>query len=452
MLAIDCRSAKRVWLNGRVVLDQPPAADPLTRAEVVLKSGWNRILVKVVRSGQGNVRVGFALGDPLGGGEAVPKWIWDRDSKAETVYFRRAVDLPSRPRDAHINIACDNGYELYVNGRLIAQKTRLDTSYWRSGNAYSLPLREGRNVIAVKGTNSGGPGGLLTWGTVMCESGEQISFATDETWQVSRAEFFGWNEVEVKCNWGHPVSLGTMHSSPWGTIRWGVDPTEQAEAPRMPIRDLPGTVYDPDPARTPVVWYRFSMPPGTRVIRLSTVLECKAYVNGEQQPIGKDGAIRLRSPAVLGGVCAIRAIEQAGMRRGAAFTEPIRFECAPGTITLGSWHERGLPTYSGIGVYSRTFDLPAEYGGRRLILDLGTVRGTAEVRINGKPAGVRIWKPYRFDIRDLVREGSNRVEIVVANTLGPHYSAGTSSPFVFPGQEVSGLLGPVTLLEGRTRE
>ncbi len=169
------------------------------------------------------------------------------------------------------------------------------------------------------------------------------------------------------------------------------------------------------------------------------------YINGERQAVEKDGTVKLQSPATRGGVCAIRAEQKPGFRAGAVFSEPVRIESGPGKMTLGSWHEKGLPHYSGIGVYSQAFDLPAEYASCSATLDLGSVRGTAEVSVNDKPAGVRIWKPYRFDIGDLITSGRNEFEIVVTNTLGPFYKVGPPTPYVYPSQEVSGILGPVRI-------
>ncbi len=126
----------------------------------------------------------------------------------------------------------------------------------------------------------------------------------------------------------------------------------------------------------------------------------------------------------------------------------MQFDCREGKITLGSWHEKGLPTYSGIAIYGREFELSGEWAASPLFLDLGEVRGTAELSVNGKSAGVRIWRPYRFDISSLVHQGANKLEILVTNTLGPHYSVGIPTPYVFPGQEISGILGPVTVQAG----
>ena len=65
--------------------------------------------------------------------------------------------------------------------------------------------------------------------------------------------------------------------------------------------------------------------------------------------------------------------------------------------------------------------------------------------VNGVAAGVGLGRPYRFDVTDHVREGGNRLEVIVYNTLANHYSVGIPSKYVFEGQTVSGLLGPVRL-------
>ena len=80
------------------------------------------------------------------------------------------------------------------------------------------------------------------------------------------------------------------------------------------------------------------------------------------------------------------------------------------------------------------------------LLDLGAVNTTAEVAVNGQVVGVRLARPYRFDITDQVREGENALEVTVYNTLANYFSTGPyESEYVFPGQTVSGLLGPVTV-------
>ena len=52
------------------------------------------------------------------------------------------------------------------------------------------------------------------------------------------------------------------------------------------------------------------------------------------------------------------------------------------------------------------------------MLDLGNVYETAEVFINNISAGVKICKPYRFDLAPLLKEGANQIVVEVTNTLG----------------------------------
>lgn len=91
-----------------------------------------------------------------------------------------------------------------------------------------------------------------------------------------------------------------------------------------------------------------------------------------------------------------------------------------GVQQAGSWHEQGYPHYTGIGSYSQSFTLadgdPAP--NRRYWLELGNVRDTAEVVVNGQTVGVKIWHPYRLDITAHVRPGLNQVTVRVANNFG----------------------------------
>ena len=129
----------------------------------------------------------------------------------------------------------------------------------------------------------------------------------------------------------------------------------------------------------------------------------------------------------------------------------IRFKIGPGLMPLGSWDAMGLPHYSGGVVYtaSVTFD-EAPQG--RVILDLGRVRGSVDVTVNGVPCGTRIWHPYRFDISQAVTTGENRLDIRVFNTLGPHFGDGNPTTFVFENQTCSGIYGPVSVSVCRSVE
>ena len=76
------------------------------------------------------------------------------------------------------------------------------------------------------------------------------------------------------------------------------------------------------------------------------------------------------------------------------------------------------------------------------MLDLGVVGQCAQVRLNGKYVGTRIFAPYRFDISDAVQNGENLLEITIANTC-VYEQPDRFSRFMLI--KPSGLLGPVTV-------
>jgi hypothetical protein len=103
---------------------------------------------------------------------------------------------------------------------------------------------------------------------------------------------------------------------------------------------------------------------------------------------------------------------------------------------LGSWTQVDR-AYSGDATYERDVSLSAQdlASGRRLILDLGSVRDVAHVSVNGTQVGRLLWEPYRFDVTDFLHIGENRIDLTVTNT--PANAHG--------GTQQSGLLGPVVL-------
>ena len=72
---------------------------------------------------------------------------------------------------------------------------------------------------------------------------------------------------------------------------------------------------------------------------------------------------------------------------------------------------------------------------KNVILSLGTVYNMAEVWINGKHAGAKLWPPYEFNVGKLLKIGKNKIKIRVGNLTGNNYGIFTPS----------GLIGPVEL-------
>jgi len=231
-----------------------------------------------------------------------------------------------------------------------------------------------------------------------------------------------------------------------------------APAARTPLAmtwyDRPGRVpLDALPlAAKPACWYRFVAPPGLQAMTLTAHGTVEAWAAGQPVTVTPEqatdqGAVRYRlalSRLVPGrALVAVRIEPPRGAYGRAAIPEPIQLDCGVGTTTLGDWSQDStLECYSGGAWYRRSVQLGPDQVGRRVVLDLGQVVATAEVRVNGRQAGIRVAPPWKVEITDFVQAGENRIEILVYNTLANHY---LTIPTRYRGALTSGLLGPVRL-------
>jgi hypothetical protein len=134
---------------------------------------------------------------------------------------------------------------------------------------------------------------------------------------------------------------------------------------------------------------------------------------------------------------------------------------------LGSWTARAdedAQSFAGTARYTLSFDRPAGDASDWL-LDLGDVRESARVRLNGRELGTLWSRPFRLRVGEASKPGRNRLEIDVtnlpANRIRDLDKRGVAwkrfhdinvvnidyKPFdaaAWPLRE-SGLLGPVTL-------
>jgi hypothetical protein len=215
------------------------------------------------------------------------------------------------------------------------------------------------------------------------------------------------------------------------------------------FEEVPDVIYDVKPGSAPRIgWYRFDAPPGLRRLTLPTEGKAQVWVNGNTARVSDGAAVITDAPKGISKV-ALRIQLQPGAYAGAAFTEPIGLELKGGCVKPGPWSDYALPTYSGIGVYQQTLALSAEDVSMPLTLDLGQVLVAAEVLVNGKSAGIRLARPFTFDLFGLAREGDNSLEVRVANTIAPHY---TTIPSLARGPTASGMIGPVTLYRTEPRQ
>ena len=146
-------------------------------------------------------------------------------------------------------------------------------------------------------------------------------------------------------------------------------------------------------------------------------------------------------------------------------TNGLSGDPAKGLMTfdkLEDWSQRpetAVKNFSGTAVYRKVFELSGpstiHNPSSTIYLDLGTVKETARVNLNGKDLGVVWCHPWRVEISKAVKPGDNALEIEVVN-LWPNRLVGDGK---LPAEQrrtrtnvwgssaplTSGLLGPVTI-------
>lgn len=453
--ALGAPARKRVWINGMEVPSQDDGY--LVVVPVTLDEGSNLVEFRLEAEEDTELRAHFAfVRDPAR--YERPELIRAGGTRKDSaVSYRKAVSVPFRPDKAAVQVGSDAPCRVYVNGVQVGRQGGFDP-YFEEHQTRLQPYdvtsqaREGENEIKIEVSDLGIPHAVSVDGLFEAD-GRSVSIVSDETWEVTRD--------------GEPASLELCRQPfgaiyPWGDPAWphlwrrphplpGSGWLEDADDAGEVVVDL---APDARAGRRGVAWLRFLVPPGATRMRLAVHGTATVYLDGEERlrSSHEDGAGGLEVELPQSGeperVCALRVETEPGHEAGAILDGPIRFVTGVGSMRLGNWDDRGLSGYSGGVRYRKKVGWTgAGERGTRLLLDLGRVRGTAEVLVGGTPVGVRIWSPYTFDLTGHLFPGENDLEVRVFNTAGPYLDAVSPTGFVFEGQRVSGLMGPVKILE-----
>jgi hypothetical protein len=465
-LRVELRnSGARLWVNGA----EQPFEDAI--GNLPLEEGANTVLLELPDGGTGMLYVQAeppsvrSMQDAAAG---MPKpdlrdAAWIRDAGDESGYLRKTFTLQSVPRQARIVVTAYTGFRLFVNGVKVEEEIG-PWAKWTHPESFNITryLHDGENVIAAwnqlfAGQNVKGETdkkGFVLAMRARFADGEDFGLVSDGSWVGTVKEEDGWEKPGFDdSGWPAVEVAGRMGADPWGT-----EPLENVGAVTEPRRslaiDLPSpyltcfdevsdVVYDVKPRDAGRVgWYRFGAPPGLRELRLHTTAPAQVWVDGSPATV-RDGVARLDEAVPGVSTVAIRLEMLDGEYGGAAFPRPLGLGMGRGRIQTGPWSEFALPTYSGLGVYEQTVRLTKEELTHRTELDLGQVLVAAEVLVNGRSAGVRLARPFKFDLSGLLVEGDNTIEVRVANTIAPHYTVTNEVNAL--GPTTSGLIGPVAL-------
>jgi hypothetical protein len=169
------------------------------------------------------------------------------------------------------------------------------------------------------------------------------------------------------------------------------------------------------------------------------------------------------SATIVFGLGAGRSASNVQWSRAAAVTGAWRiktegtFDYSATWTALRDWLEvPELTSFAGLGIYTTSLQAPKAATAARICL--GRVEQSAEVRVNGREAGITFLPPYC--VESPIHAGANTLEVRVANTWSNAVAAMAPQPSKVPGPgygvtdvlygetarpaQAGGLLGPVT--------
>jgi hypothetical protein len=410
-LCVGSTAGKDVRWNGEPLGGTP--SPYYAAGQVGVHEGDNLLEVTLTAQSTRRLRASWALRPQP---EELPRPEWVTGSS-----LRREVFLDDVPTEAVLQLGSIGLVTLTVNGDVVARHGEFDNySHVRQPRVrrYDLTphLSAGVNTLVLQLHDDRSAAAVDAFVDDQC-------VVTDASWHGVTG---GVDEVPHDPRWvqlrprPHPLpDADPDHGSP-GELLGGV-----CLAPRQESTDA----------------FRVAVPPGTTGLRLPALGEARASAAGVQLE-QRDGTFTLTAPAAGGTVVDVEVRHDGALGGGGLWAGPVEVIAgSDGTLALGDWSALGMRDWSGGVRYRATVEGPLEVSA----LDLGGVRGTAELRVNGRAAGCRLWSPYSFDVAGLFDEDANVVEVDVYNTLAPYVGAVSPTPWVLPGQTVSGLLGPVTL-------
>lgn len=418
-----------VWVN------QQPARETAT-----LHAGSNPVLVRYDKAGRGHfVMSKVKLADSAAKAQPFSPsahWIWYPETPTHADrWFKKHFNITKPPAMARLRITCDNSYILTINGSEVGSGND-----WKAIQEWDVAkfLKKGENEIVIHASNTGDSAGLIA---ELIAGKAQLP--TDATWMAAKSA----DDDGVPA-----ASLGVYQKGLWALHPTGPPKLDATAATGKPVfEDKPLAMkWWKDPAILPfdvspqIVkpegLYRFTAPPGFRGLEIDAPGTIRVTADGK--PLKNEGKGRFRADAAFSNpVPVLIHTEHArGAYAGEGLPEYLRLDCEKGVMAPGDWASNdGLKMYSGGAFYRKTVQIPAA---GKIILNLGNVVSSAEVRVNGKPAGVRLTPPWTFDITAHAKPGDNQIEVLVFNTLSNHYR---SVPTQYNREVPSGMLGPVEI-------
>jgi len=302
-------------------------------------------------------------------------------------FYRYTFYLDDKPDAAFVNINADNSVKFWVNG--IPVKPGNHSNSWANSDVHDIGslLQKGENIIAVETTNLYGYGWLLFQGKAKLMNGNIVEINTNPSWKESTKLFSGWSETNFdETEWQDAVLAN-----------------EDVREKNLRSTRRPHKIVFAKNA----VWWRIKIPPTSKEVYLPGLSDkAKIWIDGKAETVRKNKVSLSTGARIL-------VIKNIGGDVG--LTQPAEFYCdASQKEQLGSWLDFGLKRFTGFIDYETKIDIPKKVSS--ITLDLGEVLHMAEVWINDKKVGERLWPPFQF-VAESIQRGENTIRIRVGNLL-----------------------------------
>ncbi len=181
----------------------------------------------------------------------------------------------------------------------------------------------------------------------------------------------------------------------------------------QPFYDDSGWMYfsrqDESGNNSKYAYWRMNIPTGAKSVTVPSYMrDKKIWLDGKEVSV-TDSLISLTPEAGLLSF----ALERKNEKLAVA---PFKFAVGPvANKDLESWYSYGIQQYSGFLDYKTSITINKTSS--EIYLDLGKVKYMAEVFVNGKSVGARLWSPFKFDISDNLKPGENEIKVRIGNLI-----------------------------------
>ncbi|WP_419994073.1 hypothetical protein [Streptomyces boninensis] len=414
-LAVGSNAARRVRVDGSELPLQGGGYQSFSPLPAHTAGRTVELEIDFTAERDGPLRASFAVVTSPGPYRR-PEWL---TGDGEVSHTFRLAEVPAS--GAEVLVAGESACSVLVNGVEIGRQGDFSPypghrQVHVSPYDLSAVLRSGENTITLRPA-----------------AGSAVALDSPDLGLISGA---GWQGETVRRfhDWDPRVLCARVRPHPLPGAHW-LEPAAAPGETVVPV--VPDLAPGPRTERL-----RFPAPLGTTALRIPTDLEVVVRIGDrEYKPENQRVTLPEPLPAATPVVLEVQAVD--GRRGGALLDGAIAAEVAEASVEPAGWEELGLRSLGGQVRYRTTISAPT--AGERVVLDLGEVRGTADVVLNGQVVDRLVWGPWRTEITDALRPGANQLDVIVRGTLAGYLDEASPTMAVAAGQTRTGLFGPVRL-------